>query len=380
MEALAVAIQPTGALRLHGSGDRSAWSPGPGALPGEEPLLPRLETLIGMLANTAYRAGCAPSHGCKDWCSCSLAAAARLLYGVVQAGSAVLMGPFLVAETTTKKTKETRVYINASTGLLDLKGLSGWVRAAELLAEAAGALPPARVSRLHDEAQDILKELERKGYFIPAQRLASRHTSITLDPWRKGTRHGLIYSLARVDLRSGLEAVLAGQKARVKRVWIVALSMVRDQGHAPCLVKWAGSLGPRSTPVYAVLWRLKGLHTSDTDPEWLQKECTEHLCIALTLAPVSSEHGWADFAVHPWPPRPGLEVYARAYSSNGPGFAKDRPLPGYWPGTILQGYIDPGSMCREDNGLPELLHTLSLKTLQEVTRALIDSWSLNITA
>jgi len=375
VEALVVELRPAGPLRLHGSGDRSAWSPGPGAIPGEEPLLPRLETLVGMLADTAYRAGCTPSCGCKDWCSCSLAAAAHLLYGTGSA-SAALLGPLLVAETRENGEKKTRVYINVSTGLLDLDGLPAWAEAAKLLAMAWGALLPSHASRLAEEARNSLQELEEKSLYIPAWRLASRPTSVALDPQRKAASHGLIYSLARVDLRGGLEAALKaalsrqGVEARVERVRIVAVSLGWGPGHAPCTAEWASSLGPKSTPVYVRLARLEALNTPAKSPEEILSECTRETCIALTPAPIEPG-GWAGYAIHPRPPGPPLEVYARAYGTTGPGFAKDKPRPSYWPGTLLKGYRDPGSMCSSCNTPRlQLVHTPTLELLNRVGEAL----------
>ncbi|GEM_PF-4365696 len=359
-----VKIRPAGTtLKLHGAGDRLPWSPGPGAIPSEEPLLPRLETIIGMLASLNYSRNAATTGGChacncSNWCTCSLKPAAHSL--CIRPESKII-GPFLVANIrypTEAGHVDTRVYVNVTTGLLDTEGVNLWVEAAEQIMRAHNTVYPRTRSRLMKKARDLVKELmmnEGLPLLIPAEALSRKITKLSLNYARKTAEHGMIYSVSEIDILGGLRTALASI-ASVESVSIIIL--VVDEGscisYQSIAETVAATLGPKGAPVIVSI---------ESSREEIKNRVTGKYSITLTPAPILES---VDMAIHPNPPQAPLEVYTRAFRQGNGEFMKDRPMPAYWPGTVLKGYENPAT-CP---GTAKLVYALDIVTLVSLGEAL----------
>ncbi len=301
---LVVRIKPLSRLRLHGAGDRSARTPGPGAIPGEEPLLPRIETLLGLLASTSWRLEGA-EWSCTSWDDCVMEKAEKLL---CNDGLKYIVGPFLVTRTISG---EIRVYLNASTVLLELSGLRDYLYAAELLREAATAYTPGEKKRLRRQAGEVLQGLAEQGKLVADNAIAQRLTGIALSHTTRTTIHGLIYSQAHVDY------TVLGKDTEI-------ILVAKCVAEPKTLDEIPVDLRPRSAPVI------------------LQVDTANLPCIAaatpaivLSPSPISLDGIGSLVAVHPLPPRPPLEQLAKAYKPEPWKHEKTQPIPALWPGTII---------------------------------------------
>lgn len=323
---LVVRVKPLSGLRLHGAGDRSARTPGPGAIPGEEPLLPRVETLLGLLAGTRWRLE-GRGWSCTDWWSCVMNKAEEML---CRGELEYVTGPFLVTRTETG----TRVYVNAATALLELSGLSDYLYAAMLLAKEARAYTPGERMRLRRQAAEVLRKLREEEKLVPSDAVAQRLTGIALDPSTRTTRHGLIYSQARVDYAA------LGKDPEV-------ILVARCASEPVVLDRVPAALRPRSAPVMI-----------RAEPVTLPCLGSDAPALVLSPSPLDPGEAGSLVAVHPWPPRPPLEQLAKAYQPEPWRHEKTGPAPALWPGTIiLEGEVPRTS---------KIMHMVNIDQLQRL--------------
>ncbi|NPA05305.1 MAG: hypothetical protein GXO09_04355 [Crenarchaeota archaeon] len=321
MQLLALGVP--GHIRLHGAGDRLPRSPGPGAIPSEEPLLPRLETLLGALAAAWWARN--PGGGCIDWVSCVLKPASGMLcYGCLE----YVAAPLLVARLAGDENR-VKVYIDVAAGLLDADYLDDYVEAARLLGLAGEVLDSHQrvleaykeyVERV-EEAAEIKKKLWGRG-LIPAARVLRRVTHISIGYGRRAVEHGLIYSLPWIDY---LGAVSDAVGEAVRDVWVV--------------LPYQCSSLPREGLDGDVLWL--GVRHAAARVRVLGLEAglavdSHGASIVLSQQPLRGvESIGALRAVHPWRPRPSLESLASSYRPLGRLHAKTRQRPALWQGTVI---------------------------------------------
>ena len=347
---LGIVFEPLQALRLHGSGDRVAREQAPGAIPGEEPLLPRLETLIGALASLAYRTGLVSddASGRGDWCEYSLGAAAKLL-GCTSPGSWIT-GPFLVARGISTSNK--RVFINVSTGLLDADAVDEWVEIAAELREAAAKTLPRERHWARMEAAERIQRLIEEGKLVPWYAVTQRFTSVALEPRTKSAMYNLVYTYTRIHVH----IVPAETGLYPAGIALIAQCNASGEKHVPTSIV---SLGPRSTPALLLATRL--------GPETIPED-NEPPYIAVSNAPLWSS---IDYAIHPLPPGPGLEAHARAYHTEyGKGFRKDRARASLWPGTVITQKKQDNKDTQPCENTPALRHAPSTKLIKKITTTL----------
>jgi hypothetical protein len=309
-------FKPAYMVRLHGAGDRLAWSPGPGTIPGEEPLLPRIETLLGALAAVAHEMGKACST-CDNWCRCVLEAAAELL-GLTEA---VVYGPFLVADS--------KVYVNVGTGLLELGALREWVSMAERVRKALNNSLPLERSQAIRKVNDTLESLQRGRLYIDDTKLVQREVSVTLNPHRKGAAYGLIYSQSSIDYRGTL-----GGDARIS----LLVEPLEDRSSTPD-EGLVARIGVRHS--YAEI-RIKTIEAKATLPPF--NTSSSHYAVVITPAPRTIIRCETTPAIHPITVKPRVIVHASSYSITGI-FAKTRPEPRILPGTVVEADEGIGASC-----------------------------------
>ena len=285
-----------------------------------------METLLGLLAAVKWRLERA-KWGCTGWEDCVLEKAEEML---CRDELEYVTGPFLVTRTETG----TRIYVNASTALLELSGLSDYLHAAMLRAKEARAYTPGERIRLRRQAAEVLQKLREEGKLVPSDAVAQRLTGIALDPSTRTTRHGLIYSQARVDydaLGKNPEVVLVAR----------CVTEPRTINGAPA------ALRPRSAPVII-----------RAEPRSLPCLGGAAPAIVLSPSPIDLDEAESLVAVHPWPPRPPLEQLAKAYQPEPWRHEKTEPRPALWPGTIiLKGEEHPGQ---------KIMHVVNIDQLQRL--------------
>ena len=331
-----ITIRPVTGLRLHGAGDRTARSPGPGVVLGEEPILPRIETVLGLLAAKEWWG----THGrCSDWGDCVLKKALEGLCGNDE--GAKVFGPFLV----NVGDREPRVFINAGTGLLSVSGVKRYVEVAKNLMEAAQETRPGRRKELKEVAISKLEELMERRDFIPAEEIAQKMTGIAINPRQRVVEHGLIYSYAYIDYRGAVGKSLI-------TVIVAGCTHPRERS-------FNAVLGPKSAPVAVAV--------SGTNLTCLITQSAESPHIALTPAPIEGLDT-VEWAIHPRPPSPPLEVIASSYSTDGEKFLKTDPKPALWPGTVIKWRrISSGAVT----------HSLDEESLLRVGKALSNLFRTN---
>ncbi len=324
MAAAAAVYTPLSGLRLFGAGDRSARSPAPGAVPRDEPLLPRLETLLGSMA-AVY----AELRGlrCTSWESCVLIAALRLLLGEEVGGLCAVSPPMLVAET---RSGEQRVYMDAGSWLLRVdsgKALRGYIGAAELLYRSLVEQLPRRRLEAEEKVEDVIHGLIEEGSLIPFYAVSRRLTHVAINPASKTTVYNLLYSLPWISYNT--VATQPGGKAletlRARIVVIAACSKGEPQS-----LDTTATLGPKSTPSRL---RIRASPSGAADTLLGAPEQPPGGSLVASLQPLAC----CPKAIHPGNPAP-LELHVAAYRTS-PRYGappETTPLrPALRPGTLL---------------------------------------------
>ena len=190
-----------GPLMLTGPGDRLPALPAPGAVPRGEPLLPRIETLLGALAPIAIRETGREPRDCLEVYDII----AEWLTGGTN-DEIRITGPFLRLKTT----KSTRVYINVTSHLLEVlefvnaenqtkKPYVDYVDIALRLDKALREPNPSKRYKMLENVNLKIRKLEDKGVLIPWEAIMQRRQRIALDYSRKSVVHGYLYSESIAD-------------------------------------------------------------------------------------------------------------------------------------------------------------------------------------
>ncbi len=379
-EARLVRVLPLAGLHLQGAGGRAALEPAPGAVTREEPLLPRLETLLGLLASRMLESSGA--GGCSgDWWSCTAASAARLACGDGDKAEVTFTGPLLAVTLRTRRDRgreeRMQLYINAGTALLAVEALHAYLDAALAAREAAETLNPRRRAELRAEAGKKLADLQRRGHLLPAETLLARWTGVALNPRRGSVEYGHLYTRPRIDYRIPLP------DAVVEKAEIILVACCKTQDNSSGHLEWLAGLGPRSPPVRA---RLEPLQDNGICSQ-LHNIDTTKTRIALTPTPLSectlssAEQPLKLTAIHPRRPPPPLELLAASYStSNIKGLPeavrKTKPRPSLWPGTII---LEDGGNTVED---PEerTINSLKVRLVRAPPVELVESMARQLEA
>ena len=334
-----VAFRPLGSLHLYGAGLRAAFSRGPGAIPREEPLLPRLETLLGILAAAVYTSSASGGGGLdcssaakKGWEEVVLR---RVLEALGLAGNGeetYIVGPLLHVTYRSGGEDHSAVYINASSGLLatSMCGQSEdccigkWVELAKELKKAKAKAVPREIVEEEAKAKKEWSSVKDKC-FVNAEKIATRRVGVSLSPASKTAEHGLIYSLPEIDYAAAARADASAVSTRI----VIAFIASRGGGGAPSLPAMVPRVGPRGPPA-----RLEIQEVPDPPTSTAQKE----YAIAVTNTPLALvEQQGATPLPHPSPPAPPLEQHTRSYATALCGVPlKDPPAPSLWPGTVIK--------------------------------------------
>ena len=195
---LKVSFQPINLLRVRGAGDRLAYAPGPGAVLSDDPLLPRLETIIGAIVNALGLEYELYSHE-------------EMVEAIFGKGAKVY-GPLLV--------KEGEVYANVRIGYLKLERscLDRYFRAFEYLNNNV------MFPKNFDKLKSFKKEMENDKCLLVPEEFAFKVTHVALDYSRKSAQFGLLYSMSVLDLRgSEIVILVEGNEDKVKNLKAVNL-------------------------------------------------------------------------------------------------------------------------------------------------------------
>ena len=314
-----------GPLMLMGPGDRLPASPAPGAVPRGEPLLPRIETLIGALAPIAIGElrGGRPPGSCDE--------VPRIVAEWLTGGACLTVaGPFLRLRTR----RGTRVYVNVYTHLLDLEALDKYVELFELKLEAFHTPNPSLRHRLLDQAAALVEELEDEGLLIPWEAVAQRRQRHALNYSTKTVIHGHLFTETRIDytqIPAYLKDVNSMSKKHEEDDGETEGGLVVEPPElillvaAPRLseVKASVSLTPLKTPARLEVREAQG-------PEHLLAGCGDELLV-LSNSPIEL---YECRALHPLNPRPKITIHATTCRTC-TGFSKTEPREAYQPGTML---------------------------------------------
>ena len=357
MAAVAAVLSPLSGFRLFGAGERTARAPAPGAVPREEPLLPRLETLLGALAARYWLGvggGC-----CGQWGGCVAGPALELLIG--GAGGVCAVSPPLLTTRVYIEGEgwETRIYVDASTWLLrvdNIDSLERYVEAAGLLLRARRELLPGHKLKAEQQAKDIIERLVENADLVPAWAVSRRLTHIALQRDTKTAEHGLLYSLPRVSYNT-LYTTPRGRKIMLTTPRLVLLAACTSG--TPASLDTLLTVGPRGGPA-----RLQTLGANEETAHTLLDAPEEPPAEAI-VASLQPARSHCREAAHPGLPVP-IELHAAAYRER-PGTAEPPdttpPHPALRPGTVLTR----NTICIKGNTLTAQAPTgnpLALKLLR----------------
>jgi len=375
-----VELVPLSNVRLPGVYDRSAGAPGPGVVMQDVRVLPRLETLVGALAQ--------PQPGDRLTLADALESLARRL-GV---GGGLVVGPFLAV----KRGGGWRVYVDVGSGLFNAAEIDKYMGYAGWLRDTANELLPRGRSgwfrALHRPVESLKEYLSGEPgcgdcgeYFIEAELIVQKRTRIALEPRRKGPAYGLMFSVLEADYwRAGKQP----------RIIIAVLGEEQDaasgRGNAEGLV----FLSPGQTPL-RVRTHSRSQESGISVPEPL---CRGELLVLsdMPVEPLGEGPGpgLAAYPVYParegggcggecssggvpveglfHPLEPGgvpTRLYSRVEYEEYPGRARrSRPCMGVVPGTLVETACEAGF-----TGSLGLARALSPKALRRVAREVVEA-------
>ncbi len=195
---LKVSFEPLSLMRVRGAGDRLAYAPGPGAVLSDDPLLPRLETIIGAIVNSMSLGHEIYSH--------------KEMVEAVFGRGAKVYGPFLV--------KDGKVYANVRVGYLklDKKCLDIYFNAFEYLNN------DVMFPKDFDKLKSLKKKMINEKCLLTPEDRAFRSTHVALDYSKKSAQFGLLYSMSVLDLRGSEIVILVdGDGSKIKGLKAVNL-------------------------------------------------------------------------------------------------------------------------------------------------------------
>ncbi len=344
-----ITYKPLGRIYTKGPGDRLPGITGPGQLPGYDPILPRLETLIGAYTALLYTRGIAEKTGDKD--SWREAVLGPFLSSIGGGDNTRIYGPFLAVKYL--GSGEVEVFVDVLYGLLSLKGLEEYMEIYHMWKTYYNILEPMKRYR---ERFDIEKSISRlmngeERLFINREKLLAHETGIMIDPESKTTGHGktagMIYSLTSIDL--------AGSISRAKRRIVGEVSIVllaKGTGGGTAIEKELVGIGPHRRPAL--------LKTLNINEEFENMSGDE--CLVISPMPIRDANIWG---LHPIKGRLESTVYAAGYgvrSKEKISFRKSRLYPAVARGNI----INASKVIPFDN----LVHCICIKELERVNRLL----------
>ncbi len=335
MHVVSVMIKPLEKIILRGTGDKVAGAPGYGSIVGDEPVLPRLETLLGLMASIYYEETGAGASG--DWGSVVAEKAVELV--APGASEAMIYGPFLEVEASGGHS----VFINVGAGLLRLDGccvdrfIELYRAASRILSEA---VPRGKISVL-GKHRDIINEM-RSGEppcLIDQGLLRSYETGIALDRFMKVTgvtpeTYGMMYRRMTIDYRGALARILGDPGVEA---WIT-LYLYVDSADEPLVEKRVAGFGPRRKAVLIETMVAKGR---------LYHRGLREGSYVLAISPLPARRSElekrtqahaAEPIVNPLTMKLHDTVYARGYSELKNGklrYRKTEPIYAVMPGTII---------------------------------------------
>ena len=332
----------------------------------ETPILPRLETLVGLITRTVIEtrikdieselrsAGYNYSTTSEKW--------EYTVYHVFvkYLGVSKIKGPVLVISRDNRDNENKEYYVNIGLGLLKINNKrqcpSMYSELAKKVWESireANVLEKYRITR---EVEEKLNELVEKECMVYPHPLTS--TGISLDNTSKSTRHGLIYSYILQDY-TGLTH---------GKSYTVGILVDADTGKTQDLVG-SGitvSMGPRGRPAILVEEKI------DKNPCCLGFTNSSEPKIAITPLPLAlvgnnTVEGSSVAVVHPLRIKPLIIQLAKSTivtivkkDKEEEEWAKTGMEPAYQPGSVVvKGSVKTRKIPRSNSGgLLELFYTI----------------------
>ncbi|NPA69667.1 MAG: hypothetical protein GXO26_02585 [Crenarchaeota archaeon] len=340
-------------LILHGPGDRGIGSGGPASFPGEEPLLPRLETLIGSLG-IALASSSSPDifelSRPKDYNE-YLEKITEMLLGTNT--NILYYGPFLHVKTIGN---EDAVYIDIGTGLLKLlEKRNGSVSIANTYREycrAAIDLISSAIKPVENPCKGISLttplKMTRIGRYIPKNETAytlpdyiSRdnilqyNTKIGLNRRTKTAKERMIYTEPVIDY----QLITGGEHAEYE---IIVLA--RHTSGSPQVQSLPGALSIKQRPIIINIKHHGGRIADDLlsmlnslIPSELEPSKYYTVISPLTINLPTKNTNITIYTHHPIQGKTRYMRMGRTFTSGKlfEEFKKDNPLIALSPGTII---------------------------------------------
>jgi|GEM_PF-5471357 len=361
-------------LNLYGPGDRGPGGGGPASFPGEEPLLPRLETLIG-----AAGVSVAEKHGLVDFFDRVQTYEEYLerIEDLLGLGRGVFIGPFLLVET--PEDGEKGVYVDVGTGLLKIiekkednitisRSYNKYSYKSRILYEIDEMdsrdtilRPPSALFR---EISPYTPETDDRSLlpgYVAREDILIYRTGIALDRREKRPKEHMIYTLPRIDY-SAISPIPGTKYTLI----VLHKSPNNEKASPPVPVETIiyGGISVKQAPTIIEIKNTEeGTGTSGIIEKILELtppvigvhpdiDCSKtYLAISPTAIPAAS-------AYHPVIGKPVYIRLGRTYTCGKlfKHYRKDQPLTALAPGNLFKpaGY----SCIKSENRLVKYIRTL----------------------
>ena len=324
----------------------------------ETPILPRLETLVGLITRTVIEtrikdiesklrsAGYNYSTTSEKWEYTVYRVFVKYL------GVSKIKGPVLVIS---RDNENKEYYVNIGLGLLKIDNgcqcPSMYSGLAEKIWRSIGEASVLEKYRITREVEEKLNELVEKECMVYPHPLTG--TGISLDNVSKSTRHGLIYSYILQDYTR----LTHGKSYTIGILVDADISKIQDLVGNGITV----SMGPRGRPAILVEEKL------DQNPRCLGFTNSSGSKTAITPLPLALVEGGGVAVVHPLRIKPLIIQLAKSTivaivkkDKEEEEWAKTGMEPAYQPGSVVvEGSVKTRKIPRSNSGgLLELFYTV----------------------
>ncbi len=364
---LILSFTPLTSLYLQGYGDRTPNTPGPGQIPGRDPLLPRIETLIGGVVDYYYRTMLPQLKPCRinssDECSWENRVFNPFLDFLClnRVDITGIYGPFLILEYKTVESGklEKIVFIDVDEGLLDtgvtrnFEGINGYRELYELWRKYHREIFPLDRYIVMEEIRGKKEDITR-NFMVSRIELVRSETGIMIDPSMKSTGtgivRGMIYGRSSIDYYGALTRYLtrtskSGDKISPEtlKIKIMLLLLVKHPIHKREL-RFPTGIGPK---------RSISIVTGELFEECIDwRMDDEDYCIVTSPMPeeLLPDNAWV---IHPLTGKYPQTVYARGFAKyedkDGEEklvYQKSAPIPAVERGAVFKAEVNNSSVIK----------------------------------
>ncbi len=342
-----ISFKPLTSLYLQGYGDRTPHTPGPGQIPGRDPLLPRIETLIGAIVDYYYRSNrvCDSGNECS-WDKRVFKYFLKCL-GLNRDELIGIYGPFLTAKYGANDEIHTDVFIDVGEGLLNIWSsmehadvINNYIELYNLwIGYYEETFPRKRytiLKSIYDKRRDIEKHL------VSRETLIRHETGIMINPLTKSTGtgkvRGMIYGRSSIDYYGAVMKYLVKKSKTPRKNMLKNLTI---EIILPLLVKPEKDIKP--TQLHTGIGPKRGIsHVRiNISNQCIEYPLVEENSFCIVTSPMPEKYiSNKSRVLHPLTGGYPSTIYARGFSvyeEDRLKYYKTQPIPAVERGAIVKG-------------------------------------------